>query len=197
MFLEEERTRARVVLLGDSSVGKTCVLSRFLYGSFQEDHESTIGAAYQSYAFERNSARIEVQFWDTAGQEKYRSLAPIYYRGATGAFIVFDLSAAATFKSLREWITTFRDIAPRAFVMVLGNKSDILGPSNALEIEARRWCEAQNLDFFTTSAKTGSGINEAFQRLMGRIADLERLSEEKKREEQASSPAEGKKCACR
>jgi small GTP-binding protein len=156
---------ARVVVVGDSSVGKTSLLNRLIEHRFNEMELNTIGANFQIYSEVVDGAKLGLQIWDTAGQEKFRSLGPIYFRKAQGALVVFALSAHKSFEAIDNWISTFTDVAGRDAVIVLvGNKSDLI-EREVSEAEAQKWAQERNIAFFETSAKTGQGVAEPFRYL--------------------------------
>jgi small GTP-binding protein len=170
----------RVVLIGDSSVGKTAIVNRFLYDSFTTDQPNTIGVLHYTYSEERNGTQIQIQIWDTAGEERYRSLGPVYYRDASAGLVVFDLSISSTFTDLEQWTAAFKSTAAGdAIVIIVGNKLDLLEPGNSAIQEAKAWCESQGFQFFATSAKTGEGVAHVFSTLIGRIADRQRSVEDR------------------
>jgi small GTP-binding protein len=161
----------RVVLIGDSSVGKTCIVNRFLYNAFDSDQNTTIGASYQSYSRDEGGSHIELQIWDTAGQERYRSLGPVYYRDSAAALVVFDVTNRASFENLDEWISNFRDAAGEdAQIFVLGNKIDLVDSQKVSINEAQSWCTVRGLSFTPTSAKTTVGIMDLFDNLIAKLA---------------------------
>jgi small GTP-binding protein len=157
----------RVVMIGDSCVGKTCIVNRFIYNAFNADQGTTIGASYQSYVRDEAGSRLELQIWDTAGQERFRALGPVYYRDSAGAVAVFDVTNPATFENLESWLGSFRDAAGAdAVVVVVGNKIDATAREAVSLDEARAWCEGHGLAFAAASAKTGEGITDAFETLI-------------------------------
>jgi small GTP-binding protein len=171
MFVEDGALTFRIVLIGDSSVGKTCVVNRFLHDSFKAAEPNTIGVSYEAYTTMRGGRMMELQIWDTAGQEKFKSIGPIYYREAAAALAVFDLTNGPTFESIPVWVDNFRGVAgAAAVVIVVGNKLD-LENRKVNAAEARQWCDARTLDYIETSAKTGDGIYTLFETLVDRLAE--------------------------
>ena len=171
-MMVEEKVTYRVVAIGDSSVGKTCIINRFLRNTFDEEEPNTIGALYDSFVHEANGTTIEVQLWDTAGQEQYRSLGPVYFRAAAAAIAVFDLSNLVSFNSLSEWIHAFRSVSGEStLVIVAGNKCDL--PNRVVSVqEAKQWASENSCHYVETSAKTGQGIKVLFDELMSCLAEL-------------------------
>jgi small GTP-binding protein len=162
----------RVVLIGDSSVGKTSLVKRFLHNEFSLNETNTIGASYETYTEVRDGFSMELQIWDTAGQEKFKSLGPIYYREASAAIAVFDLSNAATFEALSGWIDNFRSVAGAdALVVVVGNKLDLVDLQKVTLEEAEQWCGNHEFGFVAASAKTAAGVADVFDRLLVMLAE--------------------------
>jgi small GTP-binding protein len=152
----------RIVVIGDASVGKTSILNRLVDQRFEDRERPTIGANYQLWIDQIDDLKVELQIWDTAGQEKFRSLGPIYFRNAIGALVVYDVTNRQSFEDIEEWISAFSEVAePGALIVLIGNKSDIL-PHAVLADEAKQWASAQGMEWFQTSAKTGEGIREMF-----------------------------------
>ena len=174
MSAERDKVTFRVIAIGDSSVGKTSIINKFLRDSFDPNESNTIGAFYDSFTEERGNQIIEIQLWDTAGQEQYRSLGPVYYRGASGAIIVFDLTNQDSFKSLNNWVKTFRSVSgENSVIVVAGNKSDLVESRAVLASEAKQWAQENSASYIETSAKTGEGIRVLFNEL---ITTLEHLN---------------------
>jgi small GTP-binding protein len=162
--------QVRVVIIGDSTVGKTSMLNRLTANQFNKFETPTIVSNFQVYRRTVESTTIELQIWDTAGQEKFRSLAPIYYRSATAAIVVYDISSRATFDRLQQWIDAFTEIIPQQpIIMVVGNKKDLLERDVPLS-EAEEWAQAHVFPICETSALTGDGITELFDGLADAVA---------------------------
>ena len=162
------------MILGNAGVGKTAILERYVSKVFTGSYKVTIGADFLTRDIELDGSKIKLQIWDTAGQEKYRSLGVAYYRGADACILVFDLCDKTTFKDLDKWLETFQSQLPeekaRNFPMMLfGNKAD--KPDRIVTSEAaKKWCEErEKIPFYETSAKTNQGLEEAFEHI-ARIA---------------------------
>jgi small GTP-binding protein len=156
----------RVVMIGDSQTGKTSIVSAMV-GPPKETCAPTIGAAVTKNLPIRPSCdpthTLLVNLWDTAGQEKYRSLGPMYYKGADAALAVFDLSNVKSFENLDEWVETFLGVVGSKTVCILGNKNDLTPEVTPEQIDA--YVSQRSFRFFRTSARTGEGIVEAFTSL--------------------------------
>jgi small GTP-binding protein len=116
----------KIVIIGDSGVGKSNLLSKYVNNAFQENTKATIGVELSTKTVEIDGKVIQNQIWDTAGQERFRAITTAYYRSAVGAIIVFDLSKSNTFENLKKWLKEVQDYAePSTSVIVIGNKSDL------------------------------------------------------------------------
>jgi small GTP-binding protein len=152
----------RVVLIGDPSVGKTSLIARVVKDEF---NPSTIRQTTSFACFPYRSAQPddpEIEIWDTAGMEKYRSLNNQYYRDACGAIIVFDLTKPSTFQNARElWTNDFKTYAsPNSFIILVGNKLDLQNEIRVTEEGARFWANENDINYFQTSALSGQGVSE-------------------------------------
>ena len=185
----------RAVTIGDTSVGKTSITNRLIDDTFNKFEPSTIGANYQPYISVVNNQKVEIQIWDTAGQEKFKSLAPIYFRNASAAVAVFSLTSHSSFEGIDRWITNFIETAGQsAIVYVAANKSDCIDEIEVSVEEARNYAQERGYKFFVTSAKTGENIKEMFESL---AFDLQKTKEKKESLEKAAiSPKKDKGNCC-
>jgi len=153
----------KLVLLGESAVGKSSLVLRFVKGQFHEFQESTIGAAFLTQTLCLDDTTVKFEIWDTAGQERYHSLAPMYYRGAQAAIVVYDITNADTFTRAKNWVKELqRQARPDIVIALAGNKSD-LGQKRVVEYEeAAAYAEENGLLFMETSAKNANNVNEIF-----------------------------------
>ena len=156
------------MILGNAGVGKTAILERYVNKVFSGSYKVTIGADFLTRDIELDNNKIKLQIWDTAGQEKYRSLGVAYYRGADACVLVFDVCDKTTFKDLDKWLEAFQSQLPEEKVngfptVVLGNKVD--KPDRVVTPEmANNWCkEHENFPYYETSAKTDQGLETAFE----------------------------------
>jgi small GTP-binding protein len=163
MRTESSYIRHRVVVIGNAHVGKTSILNKLVSDSFDDNENPTVGANFQVRVEEVKGLKIEIQIWDTAGQEKYRSLSPVYFRNSSAAIVVYDVSDRQSFIDLSQWITSFKGIAePNSLIFVVGNKTDLSLQCVSVE-EAKQWAEESGYLLFMTSAKTSEGIRELFK----------------------------------
>jgi len=160
----------KLVLLGESAVGKSSLVLRFVKGQFHEFQESTIGAAFLTQTVLLDDTTVKFEIWDTAGQERYHSLAPMYYRGAQAAIVVYDITNADTFTRAKTWVRELQKQArPDIVIALAGNKSD-LGSRRTVEYEeANAYAEENGLLFMETSAKNANNVNEIFLAIARRL----------------------------
>jgi small GTP-binding protein len=160
-MVERSEFQYKIVILGNSNVGKTCIVHRFAHDAFLDSSQPTIGANFVTKRFEVDGTLYKFEVWDTAGQEKYRSLTPMYYKGAAAALVVYDLSVAGSLDAARDWIRELHDHAPPSVVIALvGNKADL---SRAISKEQTSGlCQKFSLIHSEVSAKTGENICETF-----------------------------------
>ncbi|KAH0786218.1 ras-related protein Rab-5C [Histomonas meleagridis] len=164
----------KVIVVGDSSVGKTSIVMRYHKNTFFPDHQATVGASFITKSIATKNGKININIWDTAGQEKYRSLVPMYSRNASAAIIVFDLSNPTSFDGMKVWLDEVRQNVPDDCVIVIvGNKSDL--PMAIHSDEAFSWARENNLEMTFVSAKDGIGIDELFQ-TVAELIPLKHLS---------------------
>jgi small GTP-binding protein len=163
--------RYRVVFIGNTRVGKTSILNKLISDTFEEGEKSTIGANFQIRIEEVHGKKIEIQIWDTAGQEQYRSLSPVYYRNASAAILVYDITDRQSFNDLSAWVNEFRGAAEAdAIIFIVGNKAD-LSDGQVPEDAARAWADEHGLELMFTSAKTGEGVQQLFAHLAKELCD--------------------------
>eukprot|EP01113_Clastostelium_recurvatum_P009225 TRINITY_DN1441_c0_g1_i1.p1 TRINITY_DN1441_c0_g1~~TRINITY_DN1441_c0_g1_i1.p1 ORF type:complete len:220 (-),score=36.20 TRINITY_DN1441_c0_g1_i1:185-844(-) len=160
----------KVVLIGDSGVGKSNLLSRFTRNEFNLETKSTIGVEFATRSIQTEGKVIKSQIWDTAGQERYRAITSAYYRGAVGALLVYDIAKHATYKNVERWLLELRENADRNIViMLVGNKSDLRHLREVPTEEAKDFAEKNKLSFIETSALDSSNVELAFQTILTEI----------------------------
>lgn len=159
------QNKNKIILLGDSSVGKTALAKKWLHINYPKESQSpTYGAGYSENEVFVHNKMEKIQIWDTAGQEKYRSMAPIYARDAHGVLLVFDLTCKDSFNDIPLWIQSIQSIGKVEFVC-LGNKFDLPDREVSSE-EALNYCQSLGIDYFETSAETGFNVDAAFMTLI-------------------------------
>lgn len=168
MSSSRKKVLLKVIILGDSGVGKTSLLNQFVSNKFSNHYKATIGADFSTKEVVVDDRAVTVQIWDTAGQERFQSLGVAFYRGADCCVLVFDVSAPSTFKSLESWRDEFliqaspRDPDNFPFV-ILGNKVDLENRAVSSK-RAQQWCQAKNgIPYFETSAKEALNVELAFE----------------------------------
>ncbi len=162
----------KTVLLGDSGVGKSSLVLRFVTDTFRPYSESTIGASFLTKILLVNENPSKFFIWDTAGQEKYHSLAPMYYRGAQVAIIVYDITNKNSFLTLKRWVKELKlHGPPDILIAIVGNKSDLSGNRKVSFNQAKAYADEINALCIETSAKTNSNINELFINISNQIPE--------------------------
>ncbi|DBA84687.1 hypothetical protein WJX77_003228 [Trebouxia sp. C0004] len=164
--------RVKLVLLGDSGVGKSCLVLRYVRGQFDPTSKVTVGAAFMSHSVHLpDGTTIKFEIWDTAGQERYASLAPLYYRGASAAAVVYDITNEDTFAKAKHWVSELRKNAGGNLVVILvGNKTDLAEDRVISEEEGQEHATRNNMLFVETSAKTAANTSELFEVVARQIA---------------------------
>jgi len=163
----------KVVLIGDSGVGKSNLLSRFTRNEFNLESKSTIGVEFATRSIQVDSKTIKAQIWDTAGQERFRAITSAYYRGAVGALLVYDLAKHVTYENVNVWLKELRDHADNNIVvMLVGNKSDLRHLRAVSTEDAKKFAAENNLSFIETSALDSSNVELAFTKILtGKIKE--------------------------
>ena len=165
----------KIVLLGESGVGKTCIISRYINKVFEGNTISTNGASYaaKTLHFDDYDKSLKVEIWDTAGQEQYRSLTKIFYKDATAAILVYDITRKKSFDEIKNyWYKQLLECAPSDIVVGLaGNKADLFDREQVSEEEAKEFAKEIKATFRLTSAMTASGIDELFSAVGKKILD--------------------------
>ncbi|KAJ8448171.1 hypothetical protein Cgig2_031895 [Carnegiea gigantea] len=160
----------KVVLIGDSAVGKSQLLARFARNEFSVDSKATIGVEFQTKTLVIDQKTVKAQIWDTAGQERYRAVTSAYYRGAVGAMLVYDMTKRQSFDHIARWLDELRGHADKnIIIMLIGNKCD-LASLRAVPIEdAKEFAERENLFFMETSALDSTNVETAFLTVLTEI----------------------------
>ena len=191
----------KVLLLGDSTVGKTCFLLRYCDKTFQDAHLSTIGLDYRVKTMTlKNNKNIKLQIWDTAGQDRFRAITKNYYKGANGIILIYDVTNLQTYENVKNWITQIREETnPNVVIYLAGNKIDIPEEERVVKTEeGKEIANEYKLQFKETSAKDGINVNEVFQELVEKIDEVNSKLEVSKPEPKniLYSPGKKKKGSC-
>lgn len=168
----------KLVLLGDSAVGKSCLVVRFVRDEFFENQEPTIGAAFLTQTVSLEDATVKFEIWDTAGQERYRSLAPMYYRGAAAAIVVYDIQKKDSFQGAKTWVKELqRRGDPNVVIALAGNKSDKESNRKVSTEEAQVYAKENEIIFLETSALTASNVRNLFIEIAKKLPKTPLISE--------------------
>ena len=170
----------KILLLGDSSVGKTCFLKRYTDNTFQDAYLSTIGFdfKYKSITL-KNGKTVKVQLWDTAGEERFRTIAKSYYRGAHGIILIYDVTNRKTFENIRKWLYQINEeTSGKISILLIANKIDCVESRQVTKEEGKQMAKNNGLPIFEASAKDSTNVNESFQYLIEKISENAPKTEE-------------------
>ena len=158
----------KVVMLGAASTGKTSIVNRYISNQFSDSNESTIGAAFASKIIKNGDREINLEIWDTGGSEKYRSLAPMYYRDTNSAIIVFDLTSKPTLRAAQDWLNELHEKGPPfVHIALAGNKADLISQKEIQDDTIQEFLDFNQISIYKeTSAQNGSNIQELFTELI-------------------------------
>jgi len=166
----EQVCEIKVVVIGDLAVGKSSLVLRFTANEFVRNHEITIGASFMTRAVRVDNKIIKFQIWDTAGHEKYRTLAPMYYRGATICIIVYDITSKNSFNSLNNWVKELKEKgSPNIQIAIVGNKIDLEDQREITTAMGKQVAEELDALFIETSAKADTRVTDLFVEIGKRI----------------------------
>ena len=162
----------KLLLIGDSGVGKSCLLLRFVDDTYTESYISTIGVDFKIRTIELEGKTVKLQIWDTAGQERFRTITSSYYRGAHGIIVVYDVTDETTFQNVKQWLQEIERYACEGVnKLLVGNKADLSG-SRAVEYQnAKQFADQLNIPFLETSAKDATNVEQAFLTMAKQIKD--------------------------
>jgi len=160
----------KVVLVGDSFVGKTNIMSKYLKNEFHDDSKATVGVEFGSKQFNIEGHTIKAQIWDTAGQERYKAITSAYYKGAKGAFIVYDITRKNSFESVEKWVSDVTAVADKKITIVLiGNKSDLEDQRQVTKEQGEEKSSKLEIAFLETSAFSGENLDKAFEMMINEV----------------------------
>ncbi|PKA65364.1 Ras-related protein YPT3 [Apostasia shenzhenica] len=163
----------KLVLIGDSGVGKSNLLSRFTRNEFNLESKSTIGVEFATRSLNVDGKVIKAQIWDTAGQERYRAITSAYYRGAVGALLVYDVTRRVTFENVERWLRELREHTdPNIVIMLVGNKSDLRHLVAISTDDGKSLAEKEALFFMETSALESTNVEKAFSEVLSQIYQI-------------------------
>merc|ERR1739848_825252 len=153
----------KLVLIGDSGVGKSCLLLRFADDTYTESHISTIGVDFKIRTIQLDGKTIKLQIWDTAGQERFRTITSSYYRGAHGIIVVYDTTDLESFNNVKQWLHEIdRYASENVNKLLVGNKSDLTSKREVSFDQGKEFADSLGIEFLETSAKTSTNVEQAF-----------------------------------
>jgi len=159
-------SKYKLVFLGDQGVGKTCIINRFVYDSFDKNYQATIGIDFLSKTMYLEDRTVRLQLWDTAGQERFRSLIPSYIRDSSVAVVVYDTTNRTSYLNTGKWIDDIRqERGDDVVIMLVGNKTDLADRRQVAAEEAEAKASDENILFIETSAKAGLNVKQLFRTL--------------------------------
>ncbi|XP_077448396.1 ras-related protein Rab-6A isoform X2 [Stigmatopora argus] len=194
----------KLVFLGEQSVGKTSLITRFMYDSFDNTYQATIGIDFLSKTMYLEDRTIRLQLWDTAGQERFRSLIPSYIRDSAAAVVVYDITNVNSFQQTTKWIDDVRtERGSDVIIMLVGNKTDLADKRQVSIEEGERKAKELNVMFIETSAKAGYNVKQLFRRVAAALPGMD-TTQDKNREDMIDiklekppeQPASESGCAC-
>ena len=153
----------KYIIIGDSAVGKSNILLRYIHDKFNEEFHSTIGVEFGAKNLDIDGKIFSIQVWDTAGQETFRSITRAYYKNSVCSFVVYDISNRTTFDNIKSWVDDCKKLSPKAVLMILvGNKTDLEDKREVSYEEGSIYAQKNGMLFFECSAKTGQNIDKIF-----------------------------------
>ena len=168
--IEEYEMMVKVILIGDSGVGKTNIMSKFLKNQFMEESKATIGVEFGSKLFNHEGHKIKTQIWDTAGQEKYKAITGAYYKGSKGALVVYDITQKKTFENIEKWVNDLKAAGdPKITIILIGNKNDLDDKRQVSKDQGEEKARSFGCAFLETSAYSGDNIDKAFNLMVKEI----------------------------
>jgi len=175
----------KLLLIGDSGVGKSCLLLRFADHTYTESYISTIGVDFKIRTIELDGKTIKLQIWDTAGQERFRTITSSYYRGAQGIIVVYDITDAESFNNVKQWLSEIDRYASEGVnKLLVGNKNDLANKRAVNAEQAKAFADSVGIPFLETSAKTSTNVENAFltmaQQIKNRVAQQPHINSTKK-----------------
>ena len=168
--LDEYDFLFKLIIVGDSNVGKTNIMSKYIHNKFNYTSKATIGVEFGTKIVTIDNKKIKAQIWDTAGQERYKSITSAYYKGAKGALIVYDITNKFTFESVDKWVQDLNSYGDKNLTLLLvGNKSDLEDKRQIVKEDGEEKAKSFNLGFIETSACSGDNIDQAFDIMLKEV----------------------------
>ena len=173
----------QILIIGDSSVGKTSLLTRYTNGTFKPEYLATVGLDFYSKDEIFDNKTIHVKLWDTAGQERYKSLTQSYFKNAEGVIVTYDITNSESFDNLKYWINSIKkNIEGKNIfipVIIIGNKIDMSDSREINKEDAEKFASDNKYKYYETSAKTGEGVDQAIRDLVNNILNQTQIDEQK------------------
>ena len=169
----------KILIVGDSSVGKTNFINRFIENKFNNNYMTTSGIDLKTANLEIKNKNIRIQIWDTAGQEKYKAITKNLFLKVMGAIIIFDITNEKSFNNLKNWVQMIKDeCGPHMTIIIVGNKNDLIEQRKINEEEVIAYANKQKLDYIETSCKTGENVKKAVTILCEKILETKEINED-------------------
>ena len=183
----------KVVIVGDSGVGKTNLIGRYLKNEYRQDTKATVGVEFGEKKYDISGLKIKAQLWDTAGQERYKAITSMYYKGAKGALIVFDLSSKTTFVNAEKWYNEIKKATdPSINLILVGNKSDLKDKRQVNTEDAENKAKEMGIAYMETSALNAENVDKAFSWLIEEISKKLKKEDDEALEEENNTVKEVK-----
>ena len=191
----------KLVFLGEQSVGRTSLISRFMFDSFDDKttYQATLGIEFPSKTMYLEDRTVRLVLWNMTGQERFRSLIPSYIRDSAAAVVVYDITNANSFQQVNKWIEDFRAERGRdVIIMLVGNKTDLQDKRQVSMEEGERKATELNVMFIETSAKAGYNVKQLFRRVAAALPEMDTTQDKQNRlqEPTANQSQEKKQCCC-
>ena len=169
----------KILIVGDSSVGKTNFINRFIENKFNNNYMTTSGIDLKTANLEIKNKNIRIQIWDTAGQEKYKAITKNLFLKVMGAIIIFDITNEKSFNNLNNWVQMIKEeCGPHMTIIIVGNKNDLIEQRKINEEEVIAYANKQKLDYIETSCKTGENVKKAVTILCEKILETKEINED-------------------
>ena len=198
MKMEKKEPHFKILVLGDPSVGKSCFLIRYTEDTFQDVYLSTIGmdCKYKDVILEEDKS-IRLQIWDTAGQDRFRSITKNLYKGAAGIMLIYDITNRNTFDNVKKWVNSIKEeVTSKVVIILVGNKIDLDKKRQVQTDEGEQIAEEFDMPFFECSALTGENINSAFEALAKKLVEVKAKAKQQGEQLKQNKVGGEKKSCC-
>ena len=196
--MEKKEPHFKILVLGDPSVGKSCFLIRYTEDTFQDVYLSTIGmdCKYKDVILEEDKS-IRLQIWDTAGQDRFRSITKNLYKGAAGIMLIYDITNRNTFDNVKKWVNSIKEeVTSKVVIILVGNKIDLEKKRQVQTDEGEQIAEEFDMPFFECSALTGENINSAFETLAKKLVEVKAKAKQNGEQLKQNKVGSEKKSCC-